>query len=217
MTASRSSWCAISSRARPDRVRDRVAVAAVGDLRSDLDRPLEGVEVVAERVGPARRPEPDRRRDPARADGRRRSGCRPSAASAGRPRAPGPRRPPSLPRDLRRRRARRQPTVRMKLPVELALLDQLLRHRPGHAVRWNQSARTCDQPSLSQASRPCAASMRPWLTGAPVSVDEVRRRPDVVGMEMRDEEPRRCGRRAARARRPTTPSRRAGRGRCRPA
>ena len=48
----------------PDGVDDRVTVAAVGDLGRERDRPLEGVEVVAERVGPARRPEADGRRDP---------------------------------------------------------------------------------------------------------------------------------------------------------
>ena len=37
----------------------------------ERDRRLERVEVVAERVGPARRPEPDRRRDRGRAGGRR--------------------------------------------------------------------------------------------------------------------------------------------------
>ena len=39
-------------------------MAAVGDLGRELDRPLERVEIVAERIRPARRPEADGRRDP---------------------------------------------------------------------------------------------------------------------------------------------------------
>ena len=46
-----------------DRILDRLAVARQREPRRELDRPLERVEVVAERVGPARRPEADGRRD----------------------------------------------------------------------------------------------------------------------------------------------------------
>src|SRR6478672_3534855 len=46
-----------------DRVGDRVAVTAVGNRGSQVDRALQRSEVVPERIGPARRPESDRRRD----------------------------------------------------------------------------------------------------------------------------------------------------------
>ena len=46
------------------RILDRVAVPGQRDPRIELDRPVERREVVAERVGPARGPEPDRGRDP---------------------------------------------------------------------------------------------------------------------------------------------------------
>ena len=64
MNASRSRWCSISSRARPTGIGDRIAVAGQRDLGRELDRPLERLEEVAERVGTARGPEPDGRRDP---------------------------------------------------------------------------------------------------------------------------------------------------------
>ena len=51
--------------ARPlRRALDGIAVPAVGDARVELRRPLQRLEVVAQRVGTAFRVEPDRRRDP---------------------------------------------------------------------------------------------------------------------------------------------------------
>src|SRR5437899_2997850 len=50
------------SRAR-GRVGDRLAVPRERKARRELDRPLEGVEVVAERIGARLGVEPDRRRD----------------------------------------------------------------------------------------------------------------------------------------------------------
>ena len=47
----------------PDRILDRVAVARKRKARLELDRAVEGGEEVAQRIGTARRPEADRRRD----------------------------------------------------------------------------------------------------------------------------------------------------------
>jgi hypothetical protein len=47
----------------PGRILDRVAMAGECDLRRELDRALERNQVVPERVGAARRPEPHRRSD----------------------------------------------------------------------------------------------------------------------------------------------------------
>ncbi len=47
-----------------DRVGDDVSVTAVGDRGRELDRALERLDVVAERIGSALRPEPDGRGDP---------------------------------------------------------------------------------------------------------------------------------------------------------
>ena len=48
----------------PDGVGDRFAVPRQRDLRRQLDRPLQRLDVVPERIGAALRPEADRRRDP---------------------------------------------------------------------------------------------------------------------------------------------------------
>ena len=47
-----------------NRVFDRVAVPGERDRRRELDRPLQRLDVVAQRIGPALRPEAHRRRDP---------------------------------------------------------------------------------------------------------------------------------------------------------
>ena len=47
----------------PGRIGDRVAVPGQCDLGIELDRAVERAEVVAQRVGTARGPEPDGRRD----------------------------------------------------------------------------------------------------------------------------------------------------------
>ena len=48
----------------PDRILDRIAVSRQRDRRRELDRPLQRLDVVAERIEPALRPEADGRRDP---------------------------------------------------------------------------------------------------------------------------------------------------------
>ena len=47
------------------RIVDRISVPGERDSRVELDRPVERRKEVGERIRPARRPQPDRRRDPA--------------------------------------------------------------------------------------------------------------------------------------------------------
>ena len=151
-----------------DRVGDGVAVAAVGDRRSEVDRPLQRPEVVPERVGPARGPEPDRRRDPREQvvggdqDAVLEQGQLPVGVARGGDDLP----------------AVQAVAVVDELgvddgpderPEELALPEQLLGDlgRERRCAR-NQSARRLDHSSLSHVIADCSASSRPCTTRAPV-------------------------------------------------
>ena len=179
---------------------DLLAVSREGHAGRPLQQPRERVEVVAERIRAAVRPQSDRRRDP-RAGGGPATRFRPSGASAGRRRGPERRRAPSR-RGCLRARAGSDPAVPRHLPVHLAEGAHLLllgRGTPlassqAHVTSWRVDAARSVRTARSRA--PPGERERGELREVPCGAD-------VVGMEVRDEDARRAG--------PSTPSRTAAR------
>src|SRR6188472_2158968 len=169
------------------RVEDRFSVPGKRDARVEGDRRLEGVEIVAERVGTASRPQPDRRSDRIEhvvgcdehvvADEHqlavRVAGCRDRAPSV------------DVVAGIEKPRIRLEADER---PPEGTLLDQLLHHLVGHAL----TAEPVDEHVRPVASVPDEAALLvvdPSLRdGRPRELDEVRRRSDVVRVEVGDDD-----------------------------
>ena len=192
------------------RILDRLAVAGQRDPRRELDRAVERREVVAERIGPARRPEPDRRRDPAEQmiGGDEHAVAEQAELTVGVTRC-GDELPAvdvlaGLDED-------RVALVADERPVDGALADELLGHVVGRAVELepvDEPLRPVGVPPDELALRVVERALDDGRAGQLV---EIGGRADVVGVEVRDEDGRDAPARLARARPPTSPSRRAGR------
>ena len=168
-------------------VGNRLAVAGQGDTGVQGDRRLEGVEIVAQRVGAASRPQPDRRGDRIEhvvgcdehvvADEHQLAvgvaGCRDRAPSA------------DVVAGIEKPRIGLEADER---PPEGTLLDQLPHDLVGHAL----TPEPVDEHVRPVASVPDEAALLvvdPSLRdGRPRELDEVRRRSDVVRVEVGDDD-----------------------------
>ena len=149
--------------------------------------PLERAEVVAERVGPARGPEPDRRRD------RREQvvgGDQDAVLEQRQLAVRVPRGGDDLPAVERvavvdeHGVGDRLMNGRSAPPCS----DQLLRDRRRDAVAVEPGRERLDHSSFCPDERSLLGVDRPWQTAAPVSVADVRRRAEVVRVEVGQED-----------------------------
>ena len=195
-----------------DGVDDRVAVAGKRDLGRQLDRPLERLEEVAERIGPAGRPEPDGRRDPAeQVVGRdEHAPLQQAELPVG---VPG--RGDELPA-VEAVAVVDEDRVALEAderPVDVARADQLL----GDLARDAVGAEPLGDPLGPVRVPPDELALRvverALVHGRPRQLGDVGGRADVVGVEVGDEDPRHLGVRRATPARP--PARPAARSRCR--
>ena len=196
------------------RILDRIPVAGQRNPRRQLDRPVERREVVAQRIGTARRPEPDRRRDPPEQmiRGDQHAVAKEAELPVGVTGCGDELPAVDL---LARLDEDRVALVADERPVHGALADELVRDVVGRAVE----PEPVDEPLRPGGVPPDELALRvverPLYDRRAGQLVEVGRRPDVVRMEVRDEDRRDAASCLLELEQPTSPSRREARPRCR--